>query len=79
MPFAQLYDPPPSFSTCFRAVAVNDDFSKQSKSEAKEEAAKNQPLSERDLSQFDASADIKKIRGTWPGDESIDDILDALD
>jgi hypothetical protein len=58
---------------------VNDDFPKQSTSETEDEAAKNQPLSEQDLSQFDASADIKKIRGTWPGDESIDDILDALD
>jgi hypothetical protein len=58
---------------------VNDDISKQSTSETREEAAENQPLSERDLLQFDASADIKKIRGTWPGDESIDDILDALD
>jgi len=58
---------------------MNDNFSKKSRSETEEEAVETQPFSERDLSQFDAGAAIKKIRGTWPGDESIDAILSALD
>ncbi|WP_263788827.1 hypothetical protein [Salinibacter grassmerensis] len=62
-----------------RSAQTGDDFFKQSRTEIEEEASEKQPLSERDLSQFDAGADIKKIRGTWPGDESIDDILSALD
>ncbi len=62
-----------------RSAQTEDEFFNQSKTEIEEEAAEKQPLSERDLSEFDAGADIKKIRGTWPGDESIDDILGALD
>jgi hypothetical protein len=58
---------------------MKGDLPKQSTTDIEEEAAEKQPLGEQDLSQFDAGADIKKIRGTWPGDESIDDILDALD
>lgn len=58
---------------------MRDDSSRQLKTEVEEDAAENPPLSERDLSQFDAGADIKKIRGTWRGDESIDEILGALD
>jgi hypothetical protein len=54
------------------------DIPKQSTTDIDEDVGEKQPLSEQDLSQFDASADIKKIRGTWPGDESIDDILEAL-
>ena len=58
---------------------MKNDLSEQSTTDIEGEVAERQPLSEQDLSQFDAGADIKKIRGTWPGDESIDDILDALD
>ena len=58
---------------------MKGDIPKQSTTDIEEEAADKRPLSEQDLSQFDAGADIKKIRGTWPGDESIDDILHALD
>jgi len=58
---------------------MRDDSSRQLKPEVEEETAENPPLSERDLSQLDAGADIKKISGTWPGDESIDEILGALD
>ena len=58
---------------------MNDDSSEQSKAGTDEEVAEQSPLSEQDLSQFDAGPDIKKIRGTWPGDESISEILDALD
>jgi hypothetical protein len=62
-----------------RPARAEDALFKQSKAEIEEEAAEKQPLAERDLSQLGAGDDIKKIRGTWPGDESIDDILDALD
>lgn len=62
-----------------RAAQAGDDFFKQSKAEIEEEATEKQPLGERDLSQLDAGDDIKRIRGTWPGDEPIDDILGALD
>ena len=58
---------------------MNDDSREQSDPETDEGAAEGQPLNEQDLSQFDAGPDIKKIRGTWPGDESIGEILDALD
>jgi hypothetical protein len=62
-----------------RPARENDDFFSQSKADIEEEAAERQPLGERDLSRLDAGADIDQIRGTWPGTESIDDILDALD
>lgn len=62
-----------------RSARPEDDVFKQSKADIEEEAAEKQPLGERDLSELDAGNDIKKIRGTWPGDESIDDILGALD
>lgn len=62
-----------------RSARTEDDLFKQSKVEIEKEAAEKQPLGERDTSEFDAGEDIKNIRGTWPGDESIDDILGALD
>lgn len=65
--------------TCFGPVAMNDNFFKESRTETEEGAVEKQFFTERDLSQFDAGAAIKKIRGTWPGDESIDHNLDALD
>jgi hypothetical protein len=62
-----------------RSARPEDDVFKQSKAEIEEETAEKKPLGERDLSEFDAGNDIETIRGTWPGDESIDDILGAID
>lgn len=62
-----------------RLARAQDSFFKQSKAEIEEEAAAKKPLSERDLSELDAGDDIEGARGTWPGNESIDEILDALD
>lgn len=62
-----------------RPARSEDAFFKQSKAEVEDQAARKRPLKERDLSQFDVGSDLKQIRGSWPGDESIDEILDALD
>lgn len=62
-----------------RLARAQDNFFKQSKAEIEEEAAAKKPLSERDLSELDAGDDIKRVRGAWPGNESIDEILDVLD
>jgi len=62
-----------------RAARDEDELFRQSKADIEAEAAEKKPLGDRDLSDFDAGNDIKQIRGTWPGDESIDDILGALD
>ena len=66
-------------TSSLRPARPEDDLFRQSKSDIEEQAAHQRPLQEQDLSAFGAGADIRAIRGTWPGDESIDEILDALD
>ena len=58
----------------------SDTFFEQSKKHIEEKAASRQrPLAEQDPAQFDAGTDVQNSRGAWPGDESIDEILDAID
>lgn len=61
-----------------RPYSPKDDVFIQSVEEVEEEATRK-PLAEQDLSQYDISGTLNEIRGEWPGDESIDDILDHLD
>jgi hypothetical protein len=37
------------------------------------------PPEQPDVEEIDASEWLREIRGAWPGDESIDELLDALD
>jgi len=62
-----------------RPFTANDKLFEKSKEQIEHEAARQRPISPRDLHALDAGSGIKKIRGTWPGDESIDEILNALD
>lgn len=62
-----------------RPFGERDQLFERTKQEIEREAKRQRPLSTRDLQAMNAGPGVQKIRGTWPGDESIDDILDALD
>lgn len=62
-----------------RPFREQDQFFEKTKEEVEEEARRHRPLSTRDLQSMDASNGIRALRGVWPGDESIDDLLEALD
>lgn len=51
----------------------------KSPAEVEEEARRTKAVSRRELAERDAGKKIDQVRGTWPGDESIDEILAALD
>lgn len=62
-----------------RPFRKRDQFFEKSKDEIEEEAKHHRPLSKRDQRSMDASSGLRSFRGSWPGDESIDTLLEALD
>lgn len=62
-----------------RPFREQDQFFEKSKDEIEQEAKRQRPLSKRDQGSLDASSGLRSFRGSWPGDESIDTLLEALD
>jgi len=62
-----------------RAFQEGDRLFKKTKKELAEELLKEDVNSKQRLRSGDVGQALQELRGTWPGDESIDEILNALD
>ncbi|WP_103028029.1 hypothetical protein [Salinibacter altiplanensis] len=62
-----------------RQFTDRDRLFEKSKEEVENEATRQRPISSRRQRSTDASSGLQAFRGSWPGDESIGTLLEALD